>query len=191
MPPKKQTTRRIEIEPEQPEIPEQVETLRDVADVGRPAGKKDDKPRKMTMARMEALQKAQAKRKENLEKKRAAANAVANTIKETIEPKTSEDKDNESYHEIITTKVQPKKTESIESHKSSPISKPKQKKKIIIVKEEESESDESIEVKYIKPKQRKREKTYDNREPSYQPESYEQKREPNALEILLKHYGGF
>jgi predicted Zn-dependent protease len=190
MPPKKPATRRIEIEPEQPEpitmnIEPKEETLRDVADVGRPAGKKDDKPRKMTMARMEALQKAQAKRRENLEKKRAAETKV----KEIIEPKPLQE-DNESYEEVITNikdKPKSKESESVETHKSSVISKPKQKKKIIIVKEEESESDESIEVKYIKPKtkpkQRQRENTYD-----YEPA---QEREPNALELLLKHYGGF
>lgn len=176
MPPKK----RIELEPEEPEIPEE-EPPKVELDIkpkgGRPAGKKDEKPRKMTMSKLESLKKAQEARRANLLKKKQ---------QQTIEePKPA---DIESYDEIIENipekkQVKPKEEDLI-TQKSEPIK--KQKRKIVIVKEPESDSDESLEIKYVKPKKKsKPKKTYED------DDEEEENYKPNALELLLKHYGGF
>lgn len=198
MPPKKQTiTRRIELEPEQPEVYEPDEEQPTIAPTpkinlitekkiekkeekkGRPSGVKDVKPRKMTMSKLEALAKAQAVRKANIERRK-----LQQTKPEEIEPQEAEINSTDEIIEKIPERKQFKeKEESVKTYKSKP------KRKIVIVKEPESESDESIEIKYIKPKNKSKQRT---REPVYDDyESYEERPKENALDLLLKHYGGF
>jgi len=186
MPPKKPLktpSRRIELEPEEPEEPltEPTPKINLVTEKkvtsGRPSGTKDTKPRKMTMSKLEALAKAQAVRKANIEKRKQQIKP------EQIKPEQSEPEEAEitSTDEIIE-KI-PERKQFKEKEESVKTQKIKPKRKILIVKEPESDSDESLEIKYVKPKlkHRKREPLYDDYEPPRE----------NALDLLLKHYGGF
>lgn len=200
MPPKKPSTkpptRRIELEPEEPEVYEPDEeiitpaptpkinmTMEKKNTAGRPSGTKDTKPRKMTMSKLEALAKAQAVRKANIEKRKKEQ------LK--IEPEQAEiDSVDEIIEKLPEKKQIKEKEESIKTYKSEP---KKPKRKIVIVKEPQTDSDdESVEIKYIKPKNKSKQR---NREPIYDDyDDYEEKpkqRQENALDLLLKHYGGF
>lgn len=199
MPPKtkKPQPKRIELEPEQPELYEEDEetntpaptpkinmTMEKKSSAGRPAGTKDQKPRKMTMSKLEALAKAQAVRKANIERRKKEQQG------EPVEPEQAEQESHDEIIERIPEQRQYKqKEESLNTQKSQPIKKPK--RKIVIVKEPESDSEESVEIKYIKPKTkpRKREVSYDDYD-DYE-ERPKPRREENALDLLLKHYGGF
>jgi E3 ubiquitin-protein ligase DOA10 len=152
---------------------------------GRPSGTKDTAPRKMTMSKLQALAKAQAVRKANLERRRKQREGI-----QPIEPEVAEVESHDEIIEKIPDNRQYKnKEDSINTQKSQPIK--KTRRKIVIVKEPESDSEESVEIKYIKPKtkSRKREVSYDDYD-DYD-DHQRPKREQNALDLLLKHYGGF